>query len=827
MLKVNLRGFRSAGLLVCPLLLSSVPAFAQLIERPQQFRHSIEPPKSIISLAPAARPQGELLARHPHDATFEHTLPNYHVFAAASAGVDAGVEVLTLNFAAETGLTHIESKNNDFVLEPGGTCREGSAYSKGDACSLMVRFTPKGPGHRLGFINISHSAEATPMVVGLVGNGYAPILSFTPSQITTVASTYVSGQGIMEGATNLAIDGGDILYVPDIGNGVIREIDSSGAVVTRTPKYSVPASLAADSTGILYSFNVPGSPQYFSVFLPWGPEFADTDSYTPGTCTPAAPCGLEWGLDSPANMSIDANDNLFFEEGTKGAAEMPVSSVSDSGFNFQFWYLAFRLIDAAGAPGAFTVDAGGNLYADYTYTTSNSCLLFEEALNAAESTPALNRLAGGVGCGFSGDGGQARGAEISSSIGQIAIDQAGNVYFTDSGNQRIRRIDAASGIINTIAGTGAAGYTGDGGPATSATLNSPTGIAIDSQGQVYFITWATTDQVLRKINTSGMLTFGSQVQATTSAAKVITMANTGNSPLLLSNYAVTGANPGDFSIASTGTTCSLASGATLTAGQTCKLYVLFKPAATGSRSASLVFYDNTVTSANTILLTGTGITATPAVSLSATKLSYGPETVGSSSASQTVVLTNSGGAALTITSIAITGTNASSFVFSNSCGTSVAAGANCQIHGHFAPTAVGAMTAAITLTDNASGSPQSVALTGSGTAPAVKPVKVTIRSSANPARNCNPVGLIATVQTEGGDVPTGEVEFRDGANLVGSAAIRNGEAWLSISPVRTESMALTANYTGDATHEAATSPVLKQVVHVTSEEKTACRFTIH
>jgi len=69
---------------------------------------------------------------------------------------------------------------------------------------------------------------------------------------------------------------------------------------------------------------------------------------------------------------------------------------------------------------------------------------------------------------------------------------------------------------------------------------------------------------------------------------------------------------------------------------------------------------------------------------------------------------------LSITSIALTGANASSFTFANSCGTSLAAGANCSIHGHFNPVASGPLTAAITIVDNAGNSPQTVALSGTG-----------------------------------------------------------------------------------------------------------------
>jgi hypothetical protein len=95
-------------------------------------------------------------------------------------------------------------------------------------------------------------------------------------------------------------------------------------------------------------------------------------------------------------------------------------------------------------------------------------------------------------------------------------------------------------------------------------------------------------------------------------------------------------------------------------------------------------------------------------------LTFAGEPVGVASASQSVTLTNTGTGPLAITSIAVTGTDASSFVFANSCGTSVAGGASCTIHGHFTPAATGALTAAVTITDNASGSPQSITLSGTG-----------------------------------------------------------------------------------------------------------------
>jgi len=112
---------------------------------------------------------------------------------------------------------------------------------------------------------------------------------------------------------------------------------------------------------------------------------------------------------------------------------------------------------------------------------------------------------------------------------------------------------------------------------------------------------------------------------------------------------------------------------------------------------------------------GTGPTPAPAVTLSASSLTFTSQNVGTTSAAQAVTLTNSGNAALSISGIAPAGTNPGDFGVSNTCGTSVSAGANCAINVTFAPTATGSRSASVSITDNASTSPQSVGLTGTAT----------------------------------------------------------------------------------------------------------------
>ena len=87
--------------------------------------------------------------------------------------------------------------------------------------------------------------------------------------------------------------------------------------------------------------------------------------------------------------------------------------------------------------------------------------------------------------GYGGDGGQATNARLSRSI-SLALDSAGNIYFTDGNNNRIRRIDASTRIITTVAGTGSSVDGGDGGPGVEAGVPLPTGITVDAAGDLYF-----------------------------------------------------------------------------------------------------------------------------------------------------------------------------------------------------------------------------------------------------------------------------------------------------------------------------------------------------
>ncbi|HLY41244.1 MAG TPA: choice-of-anchor D domain-containing protein [Terracidiphilus sp.] len=204
------------------------------------------------------------------------------------------------------------------------------------------------------------------------------------------------------------------------------------------------------------------------------------------------------------------------------------------------------------------------------------------------------------------------------------------------------------------------------------------------------------------------VTFGNQLQGTSSSAQTVNLKNSGSSSLSSIALSITGANSGDFSQTSN---C----GSSLTAGSSCTISVVFKPGGVGTRTATLSVADNASGSPQTVALTGTGIA--PAVSFSSASLTFASQPDGQASSAQTVTLKDTGTASLTGITISITGSNSSDFSQTSTCGSSLAAGANCTISVVFTPGATGSRSGTLSVADSASGSPQTLAITGTGEAP--------------------------------------------------------------------------------------------------------------
>ena len=201
------------------------------------------------------------------------------------------------------------------------------------------------------------------------------------------------------------------------------------------------------------------------------------------------------------------------------------------------------------------------------------------------------------------------------------------------------------------------------------------------------------------------LAFGKQDVGIASATQAVTVANSGNLTVTVNGVTITGTNASYFSQTND---CS-----SVAVGANCTITVTFTPQATGQFSANLNVADNATGSPQVVSLTGVGVQ--PNAGISPTVINFGMVTVGSSSSSQPVTLTNTGGGSLVISSITFTGPAPGDFSQTNNCKGSVASGGSCTINVTFKPTTQGTRQAYLNVNDNSSPSPQQVSLSGDGT----------------------------------------------------------------------------------------------------------------
>jgi hypothetical protein len=196
------------------------------------------------------------------------------------------------------------------------------------------------------------------------------------------------------------------------------------------------------------------------------------------------------------------------------------------------------------------------------------------------------------------------------------------------------------------------------------------------------------------------LTFPDQTIFMTSAAKNVTLTNTGLGTLTVGSIAASGP------FAQTNT-CS----ATVNPGASCTISMTFKPKVKGTLTGSVSVGDNAAGSPQTLPLTGTGTY----MKFSPASWAFGTQPVGTHSLPKKIALTNKGSATANIAKISITGADAGDFAQTNTCGQTLASGASCFVTVTFTPTAKGNRTAHVSVVDNGGGSPQTAVLSGAGT----------------------------------------------------------------------------------------------------------------
>lgn len=603
------------------------------------------------------------------------------------------------------------------------------------ACTVNVTFSPRFAGLRQDQIVARNSTGSVAATALLRGTGLGPQLALVPGIFQSLPK--------VQGPWSIAVDPRGNIFTDSI-NGysftVVEIAAGTGAVTT----------VAGNGNG--------------------------DDSYT-GDGGPATSATLA----SLGGIALDGVGNLYIVDAGHfvirrvDAATQIITTVAGNGTSGS---------TGDGGPAtsaelnnlfAIALDLSGNLFIGEGNTSIG---MGGRVRKVDAATGLISTVAGNGSVGYSGDGGPATAAALSAVSG-LAVDSSGNLYIADGPTNVIRRVDASTGIITTVAGVSTGpyfgwGYSGDGGPAVnaklygpsslvfdsnenlyisdsgnsvirkidastqiistvagsranvdapflynypanSAMLPGPSGLAIDSTGTLYIQTYL--DGLLKITAGTSMLIFPQTATGSTSSSQDVTVVNIGNEPLTFSSIAVSG----PFLLQSAGAdTCSTST--PLTANGSCQLTVAFAPITTTDFGA-LTLSDNSSnqTTQQQIVLTGPFATVIP----NPATVDFG--TVYSSSGGFAVLdLLNNGNANLNIAGITIIGPDAGDFSFTYTFCTPTVPQYNCGVNLYFTPTGLGQRNATLVVTDNAADSPQSIPLTGLS----VPPPKLT--ANANP-----------------------------------------------------------------------------------------------
>ncbi len=306
----------------------------------------------------------------------------------------------------------------------------------------------------------------------------------------------------------VSVDGAGNFYIVDTFNQRIRKVDAAGTITTvagngsagasgdggpaTSAEVDEPCAVAVDAAGDLYIADSHDDRIR---------EVAATTSTITtvagnGTNVVGGGAATSLPLDFPLGVRTDALGNVYVVDETR------IWIVDTSGVITPF---AGNGVAGYGGDGGPATSAEISVPSDVAIDSQGNIYIADGPNNRIRRVDQHGTITTVVGTGtqgFSGDGGPAIDAELDSPYG-LAFDSEGRLWFSDHGNNRIRRVDTA-GTISTIAGTGSAGNGGDGGQALDAQLDVPLGVAFDSAGNLYVVDQA--NECIRKIDTNGVIT---------------------------------------------------------------------------------------------------------------------------------------------------------------------------------------------------------------------------------------------------------------------------------------------------------------------------------
>ncbi len=509
----------------------------------------------------------------------------------------------------------------------------------------------------------------------------------------------------------------------------------------------------------------------------------------------------------PFGIAADVAGNLFLADSSNNrirrvdAVTGIISTIAGNGLTGYTGDGGLAISAALSGPSSVTLDAAGNLYFS---DSGNNVVRRIDAFTGIISTVAGSSSLHG----YSGDGLLATHAALNGPNG-LALDAAGDLYIADTANNVVRLVNAASGIIGTVAGTGIAGFSGDSGPALSASLNNPWSLALASTGELYIADQ--NNQRIRKVSSGGIIStfagigstgfsgdLGPATQAQLDVPSGVVLDVAGNLYI-----ADSGNNRVRKVGAQTGTITTIAGNGGQSFGGD------YGPATQGGLYGP---YGLTLDNQGSLFIADVFHNRIRKVASNQATLLFDAMRVGRVSTPKSQILENDGNSSLTPQALTAV-TNSQIDIPNTTCSSSLTLAPleTCTISAAFAPTAVGNPTlGTLNLTSSAADPVASLVLAGQVLD--VDPSTVVLTSNANPSATGAPVTFTVTV-TSAGTTPTGNVTLLDGTIVLALSSLQpGGKTSFTVSTLLGGQHSITASYVGDASNSSGLSSPLAQTV---------------
>jgi uncharacterized protein (TIGR03437 family) len=407
-------------------------------------------------------------------------------------------------FIADTTNGRIRKVSPDGNITTVAGSFPGSSGDPGPAASALLAYPSRAFAAPNGDLYIADSANNRLRRINATGS------------IATIAGTGMAGSSGDNGAgvtaqlsfpRDVAVDVNGNIYIADTNNMRVRRVTPQGIISTvagtgafgfqgdegpaASAALAAPRGVAVDAVGTLYIADTLN--HRIRKVTSDGRITTLAGGNTPGFAGDSG-TGQFARLNTPSSVAVDGQGNVYVADTgnhriRRISSQGIITTIAGgptNGFSGDNGPAAAALLNA---PQSVAVDAAGNVYiAD----TDN------QRIRRINTQGIITTVAGSDPA--AGDGGLAVAARLLLPSG-IAADSAGNIYIADSGNNRVRRVNP-QGVVSTVAGNGAAGYSGDNGLATAAQLNSPNGLAVDSSGTLYIAD--TGNHVVRRV-TGGLI----------------------------------------------------------------------------------------------------------------------------------------------------------------------------------------------------------------------------------------------------------------------------------------------------------------------------------